>query len=141
MSGAGFSEAEKQAMRDRAAELKAEKGGNKAAKELQACLDKIAELEGEERAIAERVHVVVAEEAPQLRAKTWYGMPAYHRDGQIIVFVQPASKFETRYSTLGFNDGAALDEGNLWPTAYAVTRLGAEEEKAVRELVRRAVSG
>lgn len=139
MSGPGFSDAEKAAMKERAEELKAEKGGNKAAKELQACLDKIAELEGEERAVAERVHVIVSEEAPQLRAKTWYGMPAYHRDGQIICFLQPASKFETRYSTLGFNDGAALDDGHLWPTAYAVTELGATEEKAVRELVRRAV--
>lgn len=141
MSGAGFSDAEKKAMKERAEELKAAKGGNKAAKELQACLDKIAELEGGERAVAERVHVIVTEEAPQLRAKTWYGMPAYHREGQIIVFLQPGSTFGTRYSTLGFNDGATLDEGNLWPTAYALTSLGPQEEKTVRDLVRRAVTG
>lgn len=139
-TGPGFSDAEKAAMKERAEELKAEKGGAKAAKEHQACLDKIAEMPDEERAIAERVHVVVAEAAPELRAKTWYGMPAYHRHGEIIVFFQGASKFGTRYSTLGFNEGARLDDGAMWPTAYALTKVGTTEEAAIRALVEKAIS-
>ena len=139
-SADGWTAAERAAMQERAAELKAEKGkgAGKAAKEAQACLDAIEALAGTDREIAERVHAVVAQEAPDLAARTWYGMPVYARDGKVVLFVQPASKFEARYLTLGFNDDAQLDDGTMWPTAFAVTGLDQEVVTTIRDLVRRA---
>ena len=136
----GWTAAERAAMKERAAELRAEKGkgAGRTAKEAQACLDAIEALAGTDREIAERVHAVVAQEAPDLTAKTWYGMPAYARDGKVVLFVQPASKFEARYLTLGFNDDAQLDDGPMWPTAFAVTGLDQEVVATIHDLVRRA---
>lgn len=139
--GAGFSAAERQAMKERAAELKQQSKGTgsaKKARELQACLDAIAGLSGTDKQIAERLHTIVAEEAPHLDPKTWYGFPSYARDGKVIVFFQPASKFDTRYGTVGFNEDAQLDDGAFWPTAYAVLEVTADVENALRALVRTA---
>lgn len=136
----GFSDAEKEAMKQRAAELRAQ-GGRGAAKkerEAQACLDAIEELTGADQAIARRLHVIVTEEAPQLDHKTWYGFPSYARDGKVVVFYQPASKFDTRYGTIGFNEDAKLDDGPIWPTAFAVLEVTDEVDRQLRELVRRA---
>ncbi len=91
-----------------------------------------------DRAIAERIHAIVTEHAPGLRPKTWYGMPAYARDGKVVCFFQPAAKFGARYATLGFNDPAHLDEGTMWPTAFAITELTADDEARVAALVKRA---
>ena len=140
-TGAGFSAQEKAAMKQRTEELKAMKGvkgAAKTAKEYQACLDAIDALEGVDRTIGERLHVIVAEEAPQLAPKTFYGFPAYARDGKIVVFYQPASKFDTRYGTISFDDAAALDDGVAWPVSYAVLQMTEEVEQQFRALVRRA---
>ena len=140
-TGAGFSAQKKAAMKQRTEELKAMKGVKKAAKtakEYQACLDAIDALEGVDRTIGERLHVIVAEEAPQLAPKTFYGFPAYARDGKIVVFYQPASKFDTRYGTISFDDAAALDDGVVWPVSYAVLQMTEEVEQQFRALVRRA---
>ena len=131
-------------MKERAAELRAQKGrvkgAAKAAAELQDVLDAIAKLPDDaDRALAERLHVVITEAAPQLAPRTWYGMPAYALDGKVVCFVQPASKFDTRYLTLGFNDTAQLDDGTMWPASFAVTALGPAEQKTITELVQRAV--
>lgn len=137
----GFTKAEREAMAARLEEVRAaKKGSAKAEREDKACLDAIAKLPDADRAMAERLHVIVLETAPELRAKTMYGMPAYHRDGTVVVFFQAASKFETRYSTVGFDEGANLDDGAMWPMSFALTALGEPEEKALRELVARAVS-
>ncbi len=138
----GFSAAERAAMKERAAELRAVgKKGAKAADGLQAVLDKIAEMAPQDRALAERVHVTVTETAPELSAKTWYGMPAYsNADGKIVVFFQDAGKFNYRYSTLGFQDAANLDDGELWPVSYALAKWTPEVEKRIAELVRAAIS-
>lgn len=137
-----FSAEERAAMKEYAAELQAEKkrkgSADKAALDAQDLLDKIAALADEDRAIAEKVHAIITAAAPELAPKTWYGMPAYYRDGQAVVFFQPAAKFKARYSTLGFNDGANLDEGDMWPTSYALTTIGPAEEKKIAELVKRA---
>lgn len=133
----GWSKAEREAMRERARELKQQKGKGKGEADL---LEKIAEMPPEDRALAERIHSIVAEVAPSLEPRTWYGMPAYAADGKVIVFFQAASKFGSRYSTLGFNDGAHLDDGVMWPTAYAITEMTAEAEKAIAALVEKAVS-
>lgn len=137
-----FSAEERAAMKEYAAELKAEKKrkgtADKAAQDEADLVAKIAELTGDERILAEKVHALVREHAPELAPKTWYGMPAYNRDGRAIVFFQPASKFKARYSTLGFNDGAKLDDGAMWPTSYALTTIGPAEEKKLIELIRRA---
>lgn len=102
-------------------------------------LAKIAEMPDAERAIGERIHALVKENAPELTARTWYGMPAYApKGGKVLLFFQPASKFKARYSTLGFNDLAQLDDGAMWPTAFAVTELSAADEKRIAELVKRA---
>ena len=137
----GFTAAERAAMRARADELRSSgRGGAKKADEAQACLDAIAALPDDDRALAERVHALVSEEAPTLRPKTWYGMPAYvDENGKVVCFFKAASKFGARYATLGFSDAARLDEGTLWPTEYAVTALSAEVATAVAGLVRRAV--
>lgn len=139
--GAGFSDAEKAAMKQRADELKAMKGLKglaKIEKENQACLDAIAALEGTDRIIAERVHVIVLEEAPHLNPKTFYGFPAYAKDGKVVVFWQPASKFKTRYGTVSFDETAQLDDGPMWPVSFAVIEMTDAVEQRIREQVRRA---
>src|SRR5579875_1462267 len=132
----GFSEAERAAMRERVRELKASQDREQGEQEV---LAKIAELSEPDRSLALRLHELVKECVPDLAPRTWYGMPAYARDGKIVCFFQPAQKFKTRYATLGFNDVAHLDEGQMWPTAYALTALGPSEEERIRELLRRAV--
>ena len=138
----GFSAAERAAMKKRAAELRAEgKKGAKQADGLQAVLDSIAEMAPADRALAERVHVTVTAAAPELLPKTWYGMPAYaNSEGKIVVFFQNAGKFSYRYSTLGFQDTANLDDGDLWPVTYALTKWSPVVEKKVAELVTAAIS-
>ena len=136
----GFTAAERAAMKERAEELRASgRGGKKKADEAQALLDKIAEMPQPDRGLAERIHAIITEVAPDLAHKTWYGMPAYYRDGKPVIFFQPASKFDARYATLGFNDPATLDAGNMWPTAYAVVGMTDAEEKKIRTLVKKAV--
>ena len=137
----GFSAAERAAMKQRAEELaamKGVKGSAKKAKEYQACIDALDALSGLDRMIAERFHVVVTEEAPHLDPKTWYGFPSYARDGKVVAFVQPASKFDTRYATIGFNEDATLDDGDMWATTFAVVEWTDTVEKRLRELVQRA---
>ncbi|MFE9917073.1 iron chaperone [Micromonospora sp. NPDC005553] len=139
---AGFSAEERAAMKERADELRAEgKKGAKKADGLQAVLDRIAQMEPEDRALAERVHVTVTAAAPGLTPKTWYGMPAYaNEDGKIVVFFQDSGKFNYRYSTVGFQDPANLDDGDFWPVAYALQQWSSTVEKKLTELVRTAVS-
>lgn len=140
----GFSDAERAAMAERAAELKAMKGvkgATKRAREYEACLAAIETLEGVDRQIAERLHVIAAEEAPRLHPKTWYGFPSYADDhDKVVVFYQPAAKFGTRYGTVGFNEDAALDDGDAWPTSFAVLRITESVEARLRELVKRAAT-
>ena len=138
----GFSAEEHAAMKERAAELRAEgKKGAKQADGLEALLDRIAQMDPEDRALAERVHVAVTTAAPDLVPKTWYGMPAYaNEDGKVVLFFQDSGKFGYRYSTLGFQDAANLDEGDLWPVSYALQKWSPTVEKRVLELVRAAVS-
>ena len=138
----GFSAQERAAMQKRAAELRAEgKKGAKQADGLQAVLDSIAEMAPADRALAERVHVTVTATAPELSPKTWYGMPAYaNADGKIVVFFQNAGKFSYRYSTLGFQDTAHLDDGDVWPVTYALNKWSPAVEKKVAELVKAAIS-
>jgi uncharacterized protein YdhG (YjbR/CyaY superfamily) len=138
----GFTAEERAAMKARAAELRAEgKQGAKKADGLQALLDTIAKMAPEDRALAERVHMTVTAAAPDLSPKTWYGMPAYaNADGKVVVFFQDSGKFSYRYSTLGFQDAANLDDGDLWPVAYALQEWTAVVEKKVTELVKAAVS-
>ena len=131
----GFTSEEKAAMKERAKELKANASKEAAEKDV---LKKIAEMSADDRAIAERVHAIVKESAPQLGMKTWYGQPAYTRDGEVVVFFQAASKFTTRYSTLGFSDAAKLDDGTMWPNAFAITKLTAADEKTIAALVKKA---
>lgn len=139
---AGFSAAERAAMKERAAELRA--GGKKGARkadDLQALLAKIEEMAPADRALAERVHATVTATAPGLSSKTWYGMPAYaDADGNVVLFFQDSGKFKYRYSTLGFQEAAHLDDGALWPVAYALTKWTPAVEKKVAALVRSAVS-
>src|SRR5215207_5354129 len=138
----GFSAAERAAMKERAAELRAEgKKGARKADGLHAVLDSIAAMAPEDRALAERVHVTVTATAPELSPKTWYGMPAYaNADGKVVVFFQDSGKFKYRYSTLGFQDAANLDDGDLWPVSYALQKWSPAVEKKLVELVRAAVS-
>ncbi|MBM9462246.1 hypothetical protein JL108_02225 [Aeromicrobium sp. YIM 150415] len=141
MSEDSFSATERAAMKQRAEELRAAKGvkgAAKKAKEFDACMEAIAALEGLDRLVAERFHVVVTEEAPQLDPKTWYGFPSYARDGKVVTFVQPASKFDTRYTSIGFNEDAHLDDGAMWATSFAVVEWDDEVERTLRELVRKA---
>jgi uncharacterized protein YdhG (YjbR/CyaY superfamily) len=138
----GFTAAERAAMKQRAAELRAEgKKGAKKADGLQAVLDAIAKMAPEDRALAERVHVTVTATAPQLSPKTWYGMPAYaNADGKVVVFFQDSGKFNYRYSTLGFQEAANLDDGDMWPVAYALQKWSPVVEKKVVQLVKAAVA-
>ena len=133
----GFTDEERAAMKERAQELKAEAG--KADGES-AVLAKIAEMQGSERAMAKRLHAIIKASAPALSPKTWYGMPAYAKDGEVVCFFQSAQKFNTRYATLGFSDAANLDEDALWPTAFALKELTAAEEAKIGALVKKAVS-
>jgi uncharacterized protein YdhG (YjbR/CyaY superfamily) len=138
----GFSAEERAAMKKRAEELRAEgKKGTKQADGLQAVLDAIAQMAPEDRALAERVHVTVTSAAPGLAPKTWYGMPAYaNADGKVVVFFQDSGKFKYRYSTLGFQDAANLDDGDIWPVSYALQAWSPAVEKKVAELVQAAIS-
>ena len=135
-STAGFSPEERAAMKERARELKAEK--NKADGESD-LLAKIAEMPKADRVMAERLHAIVKDVAPELSPKTWYGMPAYAKDGKIVCYFQSAAKFKARYATFGFNDTAKLDDGAMWPTSYALRELSDAEEKKIRALVKKAV--
>jgi uncharacterized protein YdhG (YjbR/CyaY superfamily) len=136
----GWTDEERAAMKEHAAEIKRAggKGAAKAAEEAQACLDKIAEMPEHDRVLAERVHAIVTETAPGLSVRTWYGMPAYAKDGKVLCWFKPAEKFKARYATMGFSDVAALDEGNVWPTEYAVADLTAADERSIAALVKRA---
>ena len=138
----GFSDEEKAAMRNRAQELKAEARANKNKAEGEsAVLAAIASMPEPDRAMAKRLHEIVKASAPALSSKTWYGMPAYaNKDGKVVCFFTPASKFNSRYATLGFNDDANLDEGALWPVAFALKELTAAEEAKISALVKKAVS-
>jgi uncharacterized protein YdhG (YjbR/CyaY superfamily) len=137
----GFTDAEKAAMKERAKELKKEERANKKRAEGEKdLLEKIAEMPKADRVLAEKVHEIVTATAPELWPKTWYGMPAYARDGKVICFFQSADKFDARYATLGFQDTANLDDGNMWPTSFALMKLTAAEEKKITALVKQAVS-
>jgi uncharacterized protein YdhG (YjbR/CyaY superfamily) len=138
----GFSAQERAAMKERSAELRAEgKKGAKKADELQATLASIAKMAPEDRALAERVHLTVTATAPELSPKTWYGMPAYaNADGKVVVFFQDSGKFNYRYSTLGFQDAANLDDGDMWPVSYALRKWSPAVEKKVVALVKAAIS-
>jgi len=138
----GFSAEERAAMKARAAELRAEgKKGAKKADGLQEVLDAIAKMDPEDRVLAERVHVTVTAAAPDLLPKTWYGMPAYaNADGKVVIFFQNSGKFKYRYSTLGFQEDANLDDGDLWPVAYALLGWSPVVEKKITELVKAALS-
>jgi uncharacterized protein YdhG (YjbR/CyaY superfamily) len=138
-----FTAEERAAMKERAAELKAEarrgRGAAKAAAEAEAVRTAIAEMPEPDRSLAERIHDIVTSAAPSLAPKTWYGMPAYAIDGKVVCFFQAADKFSSRYATFGFNDIATLDDGAMWPTAFAVTALTEADEARIAELVRKAV--
>ncbi len=139
----GFTDEERAAMKERARELKAEaRGGSRATKddgEIDV-LAKIAEMSNPDRAMAERIHSIVKASAPALSPRTWYGMPAYAKDGNVVCFFQSAGKFKARYATLGFSDKANLDEGTVWPVAFALKELTAADEARIGELVRKAMS-
>jgi uncharacterized protein YdhG (YjbR/CyaY superfamily) len=134
MSTTGFTAEEKAAMRARAKELKAAEDGEKAVRES------LAAMAPKDRALGRRLHEIVTESAPELVPKTWYGMPAYAKDGKVVCYFRDAGKFKDRYATFGFNDQANLDKGSMWPVAFALAELGAAEEAEIRKLVKRAVS-
>jgi len=134
----GFTDEEKGAMRQRVKELKAAAGKDDAEREV---LEKIAAMKAPDRALGERLHALIKATAPTLSPRLWYGMPAYYRDGKLICHFQDAQKFKTRYATLGFSDQANLDDGALWPVAYALTKLTAADEARISALVKQALSG
>jgi uncharacterized protein YdhG (YjbR/CyaY superfamily) len=137
----GFTDEERAAMKERSQELKAEARAKKDRAEGEsAVLAKIAEMQGPDRAMAERLHAIIKASAPALSPKTWYGMPAYAKDGKVVCFFQSAQKFNSRYATFGFNDTANLDEGAMWPTSFALKELTAAEEAKISALVKKAVS-
>jgi uncharacterized protein YdhG (YjbR/CyaY superfamily) len=137
----GWTDEERAAMKEHAKELKAaaKRGAADADGEADV-LAKIAEMSKADREMAEKVHEVIKANAPDLSVRTWYGMPAYAKDGKVVCFFQSADKFKARYATLGFNDSATLDDGTMWPTSWALTKLTAADEKKIGELVRKAVS-
>ena len=135
----GFTDEEKAAIRERLQELKASPGAGKADGES-AVLAKIAAMPAPDRAMGERLHAIIQASAPVLSPKTWYGMPAYAKDGQVVCFFQSGQKFKTRYATLGFSDKAKLDDGHMWPTAFALKEMTAAEEAKIGALVKKAVS-
>jgi len=130
-----FTPEERAAMKERARESRAGSANGEAD-----VIAKIAEMQDSDRAIAERVHAIVKATAPHLAPRTWYGFPAYAKDGDVVCFFQPALKFKTRYATLGFSDKANLDDGDVWPTVYAINELNADVEKKIRALVKKAAS-
>jgi uncharacterized protein YdhG (YjbR/CyaY superfamily) len=135
-----FTDEERAAMKERAKEVKAEaRRGGKGDGESEV-LAKIAEMPEADRVMAQRVHAIVKASAPDLSPRTWYGMPAYAKDGKVVCFFQSGQKFKARYASLGFSDKANLDEGSIWPTVYALTDLGAAEEAKIAALVKKAVS-
>lgn len=139
----GFSDDEREAMQQRTAELKAMKGvkgAAKKAKELEACIAAIDGLSGVDRTIAERLHIMIGEEAPELDPKTWYGFPTYAKDGKNIVFYQPASKFDSRYGTINFAEDAAIDDGEMWAVSFALLEMTPAAEKKLRSLIKTAVA-
>jgi uncharacterized protein YdhG (YjbR/CyaY superfamily) len=139
----GFTDEERAAMKERAQELKADqdlKAEARRADGEKALLAKIAEMPEPDRVLAERIHAIVKESAPDLSPKTWYGMPAYAKDGKVVCYFQSAHKFKSRYATFGFNDTAKLDDGAVWPTSFALTKLTAAEEARISALVKKAVS-
>jgi len=135
----GFTDEERAAMKEHGRELKAARRGGKGDGAADV-LAKIGEMAEPDRAMAERVHAIITANAPDLTPRTWYGMPAYAKAGNVICFFQPAQKFKSRYATLGFNDRANLDDGAMWPVAYALRELTAEDEERIAALVKRAVS-
>jgi len=137
-ASAAFSAEEKEAMKAAVAEAKRAKQADAAAAEAKAVTDAIAAMPAADRKIAQKVHELVLAAAPELGTRTWYGMPAYTKDGKVVVFFKPAEKFKSRYTTLGFEDAAALDDGTFWPTSYAVTAIGPAEEKAITAMVKKA---
>jgi uncharacterized protein YdhG (YjbR/CyaY superfamily) len=139
----GFTDEERAAMKERAQELKAEARRGRRADKADGerdVLAKIAEMPEPDRAMAERIHAIIKASAPALSPKTWYGMPAYAKDGKVVCYFTPASKFKDRYATLGFNDTANLDEGTIWPTSFALTELTTDGEARIGALVKKAVS-
>ena len=138
----GFTADERAAMKEHAKELRVEaKGAKDRAKGEADLLAKVAEMPDTDRTLAERIHSIVTETAPELMPKTWYGMPAYaNAEGKVVCFFQAAAKFEARYATLGFNDSANLDDGTMWPTAFAVTNLTPAQEKLIATLVKKSVA-
>ena len=136
-SSTGFTAEEKAAMRERARETKAAASREEAEKDV---LAKIKEMPKADRAIAERLHTLIKDTAPDLEPRTWYGMPAYAKDGKVLCFFQSAAKFKSRYATLGFSDRANLDKDAMWPTSFALTKLTPAEEKKIKALVKKAVS-
>ena len=138
----GWTDAEREAMKERAREMKAEaRRGKKKADGEKDLLAKIADMPKQDRVMAERLHAIVKATAPGLAPRTWYGMPAYaNEDGKVVCFFTPASKFKERYATFGFNTAANLDKGAMWPTSFALKDLGAAEEKQIAALVKKAVS-
>jgi len=136
-AGSNFTAEERAAMKERAKELKAAKTKEEGERAL---LEKIAEMPKPDRVMAERLHAIVTKSAPNLSPKTWYGMPAYAKDDQIVCFFKSADKFKSRYATLGFEEAANLDEGAMWPTSFALKRLTADDEKKIGALVKKAVS-
>ncbi len=137
----GFTAEERAAMKERAQELKAEARANKSKADGERdVLAKIAEMPEPDRALAERVHAIVKASAPALSPRTWYGMPAYAKDGKVLCFFQNASKFKSRYATFGFSDEANLDKGAMWPTSFALKELTAADEAKIAALVKKAVS-
>jgi uncharacterized protein YdhG (YjbR/CyaY superfamily) len=136
-----FTAEEKAAMKERAEEIKREKRGASEAEDLKAVLAKIAAMPEPDRKLGERFHEIVLAAAPSLKPKLWYGMPAYYnQDGKNVCFFQDAAKFKARYATFGFNEAARLDDGNFWPTSFALLKLTAEDEKRIAALVKQAVS-
>ena len=139
-SADSFTAEERAAMREHAQELRATRARGGQADDESAVLAKIAEFPEPDRSMAERLHALIRATAPALTSRLWYGMPAYAKDGKVLCFFQNASKFKTRYATLGFSDQAQLDAGGMWPTTYALLRLDAEEEKTIKALLKKAVS-
>lgn len=135
----GFSDEEKAAMKERSKELKSAKGTRGKSDGRADLLAKVAEMSASDREMAERIDAIVAEVAPTLESRTWYGMPAYAKDGKVLCFFTPADKFKSRYATFGFNEDAALDEGTMWPASWALTKITKAEEQRLAELIKRAV--
>ena len=133
----GLTAEERAALKERIKEEKAEREGKAAESDV---LAKIAEMQGPDRAMAKQLHAIIKASAPALSPKTWYGMPAYAKDGKVVCYFTPASKFKSRYATFGFNDEANLDDGNMWPTSFALKELTATEEARISALVKKAVS-